>query len=238
MRVTLPATLQAVEEFFAEFRRKSQSLPDPSICFGAELLVREALTNAVLHGSGADPAKQVRCSVRLKGRRLLIAVSDDGEGFDWRAARHKPAGSLDISGRGIGILHQYANWVRFNERGNAVTMIKRFDEEKPMVDILREDNKAVLRPGGDNIVAATLPDLRAKMRDIVGGRRSGTGDRFDRRADGRFERHRSADFGAQLPAQIGGPLAVIHASDGDSGAVPDHAHAPAFQRVRKLRGPS
>lgn len=91
MRVTLPATLQAVEEFFAEFRRKSQSLPDPSICFGAELLVREALTNAVLHGSGADPAKQVRCSVRLKGRRLLIAVSDDGEGFDWRAARHKPA---------------------------------------------------------------------------------------------------------------------------------------------------
>ena len=91
MRVTLPATLQAVEEFFAEFRRKSQSLPDPSICFGAELLVREALTNAVLHGSGADPAKQVRCSVRLKGRRLLIAVSDDGEGFDWRAARHKQA---------------------------------------------------------------------------------------------------------------------------------------------------
>ena len=36
-----------------------------------------------------------------------------------------------------------------------------------MVDILREDNKAVLRPAGDNIVAATLPDLRAKMRAIV-----------------------------------------------------------------------
>jgi anti-sigma regulatory factor (Ser/Thr protein kinase) len=131
MRVTLPATLEALEEFFAEFRRKSRALPDPSICFAAELLVREALTNAVLHGSKADPAKQVRCSVRLKGRRLLIAVSDDGAGFDWRAARNKPAGSLDISGRGIGILRRYANWVRYNDRGNAVTMIKRFDKENP-----------------------------------------------------------------------------------------------------------
>jgi anti-sigma regulatory factor (Ser/Thr protein kinase) len=129
MRVTLPATLQAIEEFVAEFRRRSQELPDPSICFAAELLVREALTNAVLHGSQGDPGKQVRCSVRLKGRRLLIAVSDDGAGFDWRAARRRPAGSLAISGRGIGILGQYANWVRYNERGNAVTMIKRFDKE-------------------------------------------------------------------------------------------------------------
>ncbi len=129
MRVTLPATLEAVEGFFVEFQRRSQALPDPSICFAAELLVREALTNAVLHGSGADPGKQVRCLLRLKGRRLLIAVSDDGAGFDWRAARNKPAGCLDISGRGIGILRQYANWVRYNERGNTVTMIKRFDKE-------------------------------------------------------------------------------------------------------------
>ncbi|MGB6945327.1 MAG: ATP-binding protein [Bryobacteraceae bacterium] len=212
MRVTLPATLQAVEEFFAEFRRKSQSLPDPSICFGAELLVREALTNAVLHGSGADPAKQVRCSVRLKGRRLLIAVSDDGEGFDWRAARHKPAGSLDISGRGIGILHQYANWVRYNERGNVVTMIKRFDEEKPMVDILREDNKAVLRPGGDNIVAATLPDLRAKMRAIV---EEGVQELVIDLTDVRMVD--SSGIGLLISAhnslrKSGGTLAVIHAS--------------------------
>jgi serine/threonine-protein kinase RsbW len=129
MRVTLPATLEAIEEFFTEFRRKGLTLADPSICFVAELLVREALTNAVVHGSQADPGKQVRCSVRLKGRRLLIAVSDDGAGFDWRAARHKPVGSLDISGRGASILRQYADWVRYNDRGNAVAMVKRFDKE-------------------------------------------------------------------------------------------------------------
>lgn len=126
MRTTLPATLQGIEEFFVEFRYRSNSMPDPSMLFAAELLVREALTNAVVHGSHADPAKHVRCCLRLKNRRLLIAVADDGDGFDWRVARRKLASSLDTSGRGIDIFSRYANWVRFNEKGNVVTMIKRY----------------------------------------------------------------------------------------------------------------
>ena len=65
--------------------------------------------------AAADPAKQVRCSLRLKGRRLIIAVADEGDGFDWRAARRQAGGIPDMSGRGIEILRQYANRVRFND---------------------------------------------------------------------------------------------------------------------------
>jgi anti-sigma regulatory factor (Ser/Thr protein kinase) len=129
MRAAFPATLQAVEEFFVDFKRKSQVMPDPSICFAVELLIREAVTNAVMHGCHADPAKQVRCSLRFKDHRLLIVVEDDGDGFDWRAARRQPEAPLGCSGRGIAIFWKYANWVRFNTRGNVVTMIKRFDKE-------------------------------------------------------------------------------------------------------------
>ena len=125
MRTALPATLQAVEEFFVEFRRRGQALLDRANCFAAELLVREALTNAVVHGCRADPNKQVRCSLRLKSRRLLIAVEDDGVGFDWRAAWRKSADLSDCSGRGLEILRKYANRVRYNDAGNVVTMIKR-----------------------------------------------------------------------------------------------------------------
>ena len=124
MRVTLPACLQAIEEFIVDFRRWSRTLPDPPVGFAAELLLREALTNAVVHGSGSDRGKQVRCCLRFKGGRLLIAVEDDGDGFDWRAARQEPAGLLDSCGRGVGILFQYADRTRFNNNGNAVTMIK------------------------------------------------------------------------------------------------------------------
>ena len=125
LRMALPATLDAVEEFFVEFRRRSQALMDRADCFAAELLVREALTNAVLHGSHADPDKQVRCYLRLKGRHLLIAVEDEGQGFNWRQAWSHTARFPDTSGRGISILRKYANHVRYNERGNLVMIVKR-----------------------------------------------------------------------------------------------------------------
>ena len=63
--------------------------------------------------------------LRLKGRRLLIAVEDDGDGFDWRAAWGNSADLSDCSGRGIEILRKYANHVRYNDKGNVVAMIKR-----------------------------------------------------------------------------------------------------------------
>jgi len=125
MRMVLPATLEAVEEFFVEFRRRSSAMLNRENCFAAELLVREALTNAVLHGSHGDASKDVRCILRLRSRRLFIAVQDDGEGFDWRAARSAIAKIPECSGRGMQILRTYANRVRFNDKGNAVTIIKR-----------------------------------------------------------------------------------------------------------------
>jgi anti-sigma regulatory factor (Ser/Thr protein kinase) len=126
MRSVLPASLEALEEFFAEFRRQSQMLMNRVNCFAAELLVREALTNAVVHGCHADPERNVRCALRLKGGRLLIAVQDDGDGFDWHAAWHNLATLSDCSGRGIEILRRYATRVRYSDRGNVVMIVKRF----------------------------------------------------------------------------------------------------------------
>lgn len=130
IRRNMPATLQAIEEFVVEFRERCQARLDRKSFFGAELLLREALTNAVRHGSHEDPAKQVRCCLRIKGGRLLIAVEDYGCGFDWRAAWNNHAASPDCSGRGVEILRKYASRVRYNNRGNAVTIVKRFFEEK------------------------------------------------------------------------------------------------------------
>ena len=36
-----------------------------------------------------------------------------------------------------------------------------------MVAVTREDNKAVVRPAGDSIGAASIPELRSKMRAMV-----------------------------------------------------------------------
>ena len=92
-----------------------------------------------------------------------------------------------------------------------------------------------MQPSGDTIVAATIPELRLKMRDIVGeGVRELVVDLTGvRMVD-------SSGIGLLISAynslrKAGGQLAVIHASNGDAGAVPDDAHAPAFQRDGELR---
>jgi serine/threonine-protein kinase RsbW len=126
LKAALPATLEAAEEFLAEFRRSWRCRLKNAGWFGIELLLREALANAVKHGSHGDSAKQVRCVLRLSGRRLVIAVRDEGDGFDWRAAGCGLVGSLKPSGLGIPIYREYATRVRFNSRGNAVTIVKQF----------------------------------------------------------------------------------------------------------------
>lgn len=122
MRAVLPASLAAVEEFFLAFRRYATGrLPHPH-CFLAELLAREALNNAVIHGCKANPGKRVRCRLRLTPRYWTVTVEDEGEGFDWKSRGKALPGSLATSGRGIAILRKYAVKVRFNKQGNAVTV--------------------------------------------------------------------------------------------------------------------
>ena len=126
MRVVLPATLQAIDSFCVEFRLRNRALLTRAHAFIAELLLREALTNAVVHGCREDASRPVQCSVRLRDGRLTIAVKDDGEGFDWRLAAQRRSRELRTSGYGIEILRAHSSRLRFNARGNSVTILKRF----------------------------------------------------------------------------------------------------------------
>lgn len=123
LRANLQSTLEAIEEFCREFRLWRYAGPG---AFDSELLLREALTNSVVHGCANDPGKRICCVVRAKTDRLLIVVRDEGTGFNWRAEWDRKAQVSDTSGRGIHILRRYANQVRFNLEGNTVTLLKRF----------------------------------------------------------------------------------------------------------------
>jgi anti-sigma regulatory factor (Ser/Thr protein kinase) len=126
LRVELARTLEAIETFclqFQDWRGKACADLDP---FSSELLLREALTNAVEHGGSQDPLERISCVLRAKQGRLIIAIRDGGQGFDWRAAWNRQADAEDTGGRGIEIFRHYASWVRFNPSGNSVTLIQRF----------------------------------------------------------------------------------------------------------------
>jgi anti-sigma regulatory factor (Ser/Thr protein kinase) len=127
MARTLEPTLHAVDGVCAEVRRRLKPRVSSGDWYGVELLLREALTNAVLHGGGRDPLRRVRCEVRVGARGARMAIADDGPGFDWRAALAAEPAAAATSGRGLKIYTLYADRVSFNRRGNRVVLERRFE---------------------------------------------------------------------------------------------------------------
>jgi anti-anti-sigma factor len=82
-----------------------------------------------------------------------------------------------------------------------------------MILVTREDNRAVVRPPGENLVAAELPELRAKLRGIL---EEGVRDIvIDLAAVQMVD---SSGIGLMMAAhnslrKVGGQFALIHASE-------------------------
>ena len=92
---------------------------------GVELALREAVSNAVIHGSKADPSKTVSIHVAFDGaHRLVFVVRDRGTGFD-PCAVPSPLGRerlLAPSGRGIHLIRTLMDEVSFRDGGREIWM--------------------------------------------------------------------------------------------------------------------
>jgi serine/threonine-protein kinase RsbW len=93
-----------------------------------ELSLSEALANAVVHGAKSDPTKIVECDVACdENRSLLIVVRDPGEGFDPATVPSPVRGQNLFSshGRGVYLINQLMDEVKFMKNGTEIHMIKR-----------------------------------------------------------------------------------------------------------------
>lgn len=87
-------------------------------------IVAEAVANAMLYGNGGDPERRVVIEVELGDDQMVIAVSDEGDGFDHETVP-LPTGDESreaIRGRGLFMIHRLADHVAFNDRGNTIWM--------------------------------------------------------------------------------------------------------------------
>lgn len=129
----------------------------PQRHFGGQMEVAlyEALYNAIEHGNLAlsftEKKRLIECGrydefiaerralkpyadravtvlLQVTPERLIITVSDEGDGFDWRAhlgpKDDDESALLDVNGRGITIMQSAFDTVRYNDPGNTVTLIK------------------------------------------------------------------------------------------------------------------
>ena len=93
-----------------------------------ELALQEALANAVVHGCQGDPSKQVQfCVTCDEARGMLIVVRDPGPGFDPASIPSPIQGQQIYSthGRGIYLINQLMDEVRFEKGGTEIHMRKR-----------------------------------------------------------------------------------------------------------------
>jgi serine/threonine-protein kinase RsbW len=95
--------------------------------FAVRLALEEALVNALKHGHKNDPGKQVAVRYDVTGEHVVAQVEDEGPGFDPGAVPDPlaPENLEKSCGRGLLLMRHYLSWVRYNARGNAVTLCKR-----------------------------------------------------------------------------------------------------------------
>jgi serine/threonine-protein kinase RsbW len=96
--------------------------------FEVETALREALANAIVHGAKRDASKQIQFCVSCdEDRGLLIVVRDPGEGFDPASIAAPIVGKelFSTHGRGIYLINQLVDEVRFEKGGTEIHMIVR-----------------------------------------------------------------------------------------------------------------
>lgn len=90
----------------------------------------EALANAMLYGNGHDPEKRVKVEIRICDERLEARVTDQGEGFDPNSVPDPtaPQNLTRPCGRGLFLMRKLLDEVWFNDRGNQVTLVLRYEQ--------------------------------------------------------------------------------------------------------------
>jgi serine/threonine-protein kinase RsbW len=95
--------------------------------FEIALAVQEALANAVVHGCGNDPTKEVRCQLKSDPNgRIVIIVTDPGPGFrpELIANPKQDENLYADHGRGVYLIRQLMDEVHFERSGNEIRMWK------------------------------------------------------------------------------------------------------------------
>jgi serine/threonine-protein kinase RsbW len=130
----LPSAISPMHSILDYLTKRVEKLgvinPDQSNLFVA---LDEAFVNAVKHGNKFNTQKLVRITAELTSKEASFTVEDEGEGFDVNSIPDPldPANLFKTSGRGVLFIYNIMDEVKYNERGNRLTMVKKSAKHKP-----------------------------------------------------------------------------------------------------------
>lgn len=120
MVIESPANFEGVDMCCLKLRDFLSENGLESLMFKAEIVAREAMNNAVVHGSQVTGKFNFEFS--LDEKHLLLNVNDGGYGYQ-SEKENKVKVRDDIStGRGLLIIQRYATDYSYNDAGNEISI--------------------------------------------------------------------------------------------------------------------
>jgi serine/threonine-protein kinase RsbW len=102
--------------------------------FELKVILNELILNAIKHGNRNELSKKVKISVSiLKSGYVLFLIEDEGEGYDYNCKLKKNViveieddyCDLKETGRGIHIVSNLCDKIKYNRKGNKVIALKK-----------------------------------------------------------------------------------------------------------------
>jgi serine/threonine-protein kinase RsbW len=131
VELKLPSRVASIDEAASGVTDAARRLGfSDDALYGIELAVREAVTNAVLHGNRRDESVPVEVGVADAGAEMVVTVRDRGEGFDPSGVADPTSEEnlLKANGRGILFMRTFMDdvrWERHPAGGTVVRMTKK-----------------------------------------------------------------------------------------------------------------
>ncbi len=90
--------------------------------FVLDLILRETLNNAVIHGNKNRPDQIIKLGLGIEADQFHIVVEDEGAGFNWQSVIVQQTNPVHDHGRGFPIFQKYCNKIVLNKKGNRISL--------------------------------------------------------------------------------------------------------------------
>jgi anti-anti-sigma factor len=172
-RQKIPSRQADVEALCQKIRNLLQANDLSRACFPVELLARECLNNAVIHGNRKNADKSIALCLWVGREWIRLQVRDEGPGFAWRKTHQNRLDTTASSGRGLQLYALYAERVRFNRSGNQITLwiskknrIGKEECKMAAYVIEQKGQHGSVRLTGD-LTAVLVPDLQVGLKKML-----------------------------------------------------------------------
>jgi len=114
--------LQIVEKYVEDFSA-SHSI-DKDVYGNLLIAALEATNNAIMHGNQLIESKNVELTFAKDDNKVVLTVSDEGPGFDYKSLPDPtaPENIENVNGRGVFLMSKLSDKIEFENNGSFVKM--------------------------------------------------------------------------------------------------------------------